>query len=504
MLTQPGSPEKRLATAVDLPPELLLKIFQEFFDASRSQKKYPLQLRLIDFLREVGDADAAELKELECLARIEREDRLRETDWSSEDIRSPTLFPAALARVCRTWQKALSICDVFWTRVVIYIDDPDYLEYTRYLEYSGELHITVAVMVRNEDAFLNSPEEEQHRTRKLIDAIAPHIPRCMTLSFEVTYTSSLPRIGTDFTLVAPQLQSLMLNASIPNGLPGFMDGTELVDYIFPALKHLEIDGYNFIELRTKGRRWLSQFSETTKSGKYHSLAVTHYRPIKDQNGQASDDFHIDLVAPLFELFGELTLDDVRFQSFGGLIPGEFRGSPESLKLRNLSSEFTAAMVHSYSAAFLTLYRCPLSEIVSISLCTLRLVEIDYPNFSDDLARLLFEWEGGSTLTIETCPGLDDTVLEVLGKTRKFLQATTLVSPMLSELDIVNCRGFNFSTLKRVVESRRLYITLKDIEQYFESDCFDISVVNGPVMDEEDRRWLKDYGQLGTIAHTPPT
>ena len=110
----------------------------------------------------------------------------------------------------------------FWTRVVVHIDSPEFsLSFVRsQLESSKDLPIDVTVTRRAEDAFIDVPDEEKAHVRGIIDIVSPHIRRCKTIRYEVTYTSFLPCVASDFCGGAPLLKRLELVASKSSGFGG--------------------------------------------------------------------------------------------------------------------------------------------------------------------------------------------------------------------------------------------------------------------------------------------
>jgi len=102
-----------------------------------------------------------------------------------EDIHSPSLFPYALALMCPLWMVPL-------------VTVPD----------SGLASSSISTLLNSPSPlFIDTPDEEKARIRGTTDIVSPHIGRCKTIRYEVTYTSSLPCVATDFCGEAPLLKN---------------------------------------------------------------------------------------------------------------------------------------------------------------------------------------------------------------------------------------------------------------------------------------------------------
>ena len=131
------------------------------------------------------------------------------------DLLSPSLFPYALAAVCSTWRDVMSLVPAFWTRVVILVDsNPTTLSAVELqLQWSRALPLDITV-TRRERSYTMDDLYEGKRVKAVMKLIGPHLPRCLSLRFDVIYSSSLPSLLKDFHGTAPLLKHLELECKL--------------------------------------------------------------------------------------------------------------------------------------------------------------------------------------------------------------------------------------------------------------------------------------------------
>ncbi|KAG6829764.1 hypothetical protein H0H92_003554 [Tricholoma furcatifolium] len=191
--------------------------------------------------------------------------RVDETEWTRtesnvEYLTSPHVFPAAVASVSRTWRRAMSMVYFVWSRVIIFTNAPECLTFARsQLEWSKKCRSPIDLVVSKPSSTpaVISSEKEAKILRDIIEIVKPHFRRCKTILFNVTYTTSLPRLAVDFPDNAPDLSRIQLLANDSNGIYDSVDGTsQLNQFPFPNLTWLEIDGWNFVDISIKSKGWL--------------------------------------------------------------------------------------------------------------------------------------------------------------------------------------------------------------------------------------------------------
>ncbi|KAG6811385.1 hypothetical protein H0H92_007672 [Tricholoma furcatifolium] len=461
-----------------LPREVLLSIFKLAFWDHRIEPAF-LANR---FARELkGDT---------------REACIDETDWRNYDdlkhITSSCVFPTAPASVSKTWREAMSMLAPAWSRVVIFIDLPDCLSFARsQVQWSQWTTFPIDLVISNQGSgkFPGSSEDEWKMLRSIINIVRPLFPRCRTILFNVTYTSSLPRLVTDFPDIAPVLKSLRLRAEVPNnGMQGFMDGSLPPGFQFPILEKLEIDGWNFIELSLDGGRWLECLCKN--EGKYQRLTVAHYKPTIVQ-GKTVQLFMND-VLPSLAGMQSISLKEVDFACDFDI---ESTATCHSdLKLSGLDARLTAFMLLNRTVESMTLRRCSLSQIdFDLSVDFLSLCDIDYPESGSDLRDLLRHWDG-RLLRVTNCPRFDDSVINVFSE--PIPAGTegehTLRGAFLSSIFIKECHGFSIAALREMTDVRHAHsATQPEADQEWGFyPRLEVQVCDVPDLDVEDRIWFK--------------
>ncbi|KDR80963.1 hypothetical protein GALMADRAFT_207872 [Galerina marginata CBS 339.88] len=144
------------------------------------------------------------------------------------DNKALSRFPYNLAAVCKQWREVLSLSPGYWVNPTFYVGsiDPTPLHDVRsFLEWSRDMRITVEVKRSPEAEVTNSDPHEGERTRAVIDALKPHVHRCLLITFDVIHGSSLPSISRDLFNVSPYLLGLTLRCKSDDGPPANLEKT---------------------------------------------------------------------------------------------------------------------------------------------------------------------------------------------------------------------------------------------------------------------------------------
>ncbi|KDR80966.1 hypothetical protein GALMADRAFT_264905 [Galerina marginata CBS 339.88] len=137
-------------------------------------------------------------------------------------------YPYNLAAVCKEWREALFLNPAFSVASTFYVDSinptpPHHV--ISFLEWSKHLMITVEVK-RSPEAeaeAANSDRQEGKRTRAIINALKPHVHRCLSITFDVIHGSSLPSLSRDLFDISPHLQELVLRCKSDDGPPARLE-----------------------------------------------------------------------------------------------------------------------------------------------------------------------------------------------------------------------------------------------------------------------------------------
>ncbi|KAG5640528.1 hypothetical protein DXG03_008216 [Asterophora parasitica] len=153
----------------------------------------------------------------------------------------------------------------------------------------------------NPETYATSPDAERARMKEMMRLLSPNLHRYEVLHFDLTYTTSLPRILADFHDPLPLLRNLFLLAEEGTGLADLL-GT-VTRY---AMKELKLDGWNFVECYTvTDGDWFEALIEFSDMPPY--VTISHYHPPPDRVR-----FDIDISFDVLTRLGSLVLDDRDF------------------------------------------------------------------------------------------------------------------------------------------------------------------------------------------------
>ncbi|KAG6811270.1 hypothetical protein H0H92_008264 [Tricholoma furcatifolium] len=384
-----------------------------------------------------------------------------ETNWedlSVDGLMSPGVFPAAIASVSRTWREVMSMVRPPQARVIIFADAPRCLEFARLqLQWSQRFKSPIDLVVSF--PYHRFSNEEGILARKILDIVRPHFSRCRIIIFNVTYTTSLPRLAVDFPDVAPHLKRLHLLAKIPNGMHGFMRGPSPSLFPFPRTTLIEIDGCNFVDIAktpklpvADGKQWLEYLTMHLDKSILPQLRVSHY---KVENAAP---FVMNNVLPVLNRLGTIELKNLEFDADLDAVQDEGDLASLTISLSGLEAELTALMLLHRDLEVVTLDRCNLSEITSFDsfpAASLELSNIEYKGNKDDLRALLRLWDGVE-LHIVNCPEFDDSVISVFTESIDVDADSDLVTMPCERLQTIlieRCHSFSIAALRQMVDTR---------------------------------------------------
>lgn len=431
-----------LASSIDhLPAELLLAIFRILFSSSYSICS-PLNNNCI------------------TCRRINTHHVL----WGPTEsfaYTDPTLFPFAQAAVLPRWRALLATVPEYWTRPIFLLDDPPtpLTDIRDFLSYSNSLPIEVYITRRN---FTKDPDPlEAQRVRDAIDALKPHLSRCQFLFIRVSRSSSLPSLRHDFTGDAPYLTQLKLQCDFDDGINPIAHTQPLPPQPFrcPALYTLLIDGPNFSQIAINHAKWWGASFNTLKSLIIRNLETD---PLPFTSALAS------LCVRVLSDLRLLTLSNVSFDTSLDTTT-TLPIYPFALQMLILSQTSFPFLAHFFRYTFLgDLYTIRIESCAfppdSTTLITipntfsLTLKNITHPSHFISLLRT---W-GGRRLYIDTCPGFDNSILEMMSSplrastsndSHALITPTTFACPNLSILHLTNCTNFTPSAITSLIDTR---------------------------------------------------
>lgn len=169
-------PLKSTTSITDLPQELLLIIFKFVYVFSRGLHEEEVIRSMIQAMRAEPMDTPSNTDQPSKISDYNDNDPL-ETIWCPwDDLRSPSLFPYALASVSNAWYALMLSVPQFWTRIVFLVDSNDFSlsSLHSHLAVSQDLLIDVTITRRDSDAFQGA-QMEKLRLREIIDIVSPHI-----------------------------------------------------------------------------------------------------------------------------------------------------------------------------------------------------------------------------------------------------------------------------------------------------------------------------------------
>lgn len=422
---------------------------------------------------------------------------------SARDLRSPSLFPFNAASVCIQWLDTLSQIPECWTRVVFDVArDP-----TPFLDaflWSKDLQ-RIEVVVFTSSGYEGATDErsERRRTFAIVQALRPHIDRCRSINFDVTYSTSLPPANIFFIKDAPDLEELALECLIDNiEISQESWATTVTTQLrfatsFPSLKKLSLTGFLFIYLglHLSSAEWfthlniarpaelyLTQFA-FLESGHYTLPNFVHYLSAILRKGSRSIYFRDLSLSYRYEDSTPLTKKpefiliarDIHFQSVSKSFIARFFATSKMICIRSLTFK-GCAIPKIWQERF----------VHSVNYLTLDHVT-DNEN-GDGLRCILDAWtpRPGSKLEICACPSFNDTLFAWL---RPSEYSETYPVKCLSYIYIRDCPTFTPSVLREVVKARN---ARPIIDSLSESRLFELSVTGkGPRLTKEDKDWFSE-------------
>jgi len=126
---------------------------------------------------------------------IEKElNKLETKRWFSDDLRDPTLFPYATARVSRLWQGLMAHNPLYCTRVAFDLSAAEPPLPDAFL-WSKDLPFNMVVFDSRPACASNSEESEAPAIElapfsAIVTSLTPHLEWCQSLVFDITHSFS--------------------------------------------------------------------------------------------------------------------------------------------------------------------------------------------------------------------------------------------------------------------------------------------------------------------------
>lgn len=453
-------------------------------------------------------------------------------DLTEEDIRSLSCFPFNVAAVSKLWRDILALIPEYWTRVVFDVaKDPtpllDAFSWSENLE-----NIEVLVFDSNDPQIVDK-KRESSRVAAITQALQPHIYRCKSIKFDVSYSTSLPPPTVFFLREAPYLEDLTLNCCIDDlDLQSDARATNVNWHrhrfatSFPKLNNLSLTGFWFmyLALQAFNPQWLNQLKVDV------DLSLTIARFKFPQYG------HFTLLNFISYVSG---MRYAKSLYFCNLSLSYTFGDQERVYGLDLSGDI---YFQSVSKDFLhhlhAMATICAEETLSFEAC--EIPKMPQPHFGecltlkniineDSLRHILEVWSGGN-LTIDSCPSFNDTILSWLASDEYppisgYHDASPSMATnasdahnhtqhprepvkefpagCLTSLTIEKCDNFSAHAVRELIRLRdEAYLAEVATDRYCQLVIESLHVTvskGGPMLTDEDRRWFEQDGE-STIVY----
>ncbi|KIJ63522.1 hypothetical protein HYDPIDRAFT_112949 [Hydnomerulius pinastri MD-312] len=362
------------------------------------------------------------------------------------DLLSPTLFPFAQMRVCQRWRAVLLACSMFWTRIVIAVDE-DYTPVWRIKDqflWSRDQPVDVFV-TRHPGTYEQEDLCEKTRVAAILPLISRHLHRCRRIEFKLLHLSSLPEIRSLLSGEASVLEDIGIDCHIEDvneesvlPLPASEPDIHIST---PRLTSLTFDGRSFFRSFVYRSDWFMHAPQL------HNVFLTSYDVLSPNEVMSINDM-LDVLSKLEDLWS------LSVYSLPLLDADPNRQLP-SLEISELD------FFHLTGSITATIFACVsiLPEEVSVIECSFLGVNF-LAGIHFHLEDISPEWNLSvpfsdiirvSEMDIVNCPGFTDDVLDVLtdgGPHNDDFSGTDL-----QKLSITRCTNFSAQKMYEMIRKR---------------------------------------------------
>ena len=461
-----------MASISDLPVELLLTIFKSIYDDDT---------RMND-LRDDFFVEGYSEQSSHGSIRIE------------DDLHSPTLFPMTVAFVCHHWRDVLAKSPEYWNRVVFEVGrDPTPL--LDAFSWSKDQILDVLVWNRIPDLTAAGKALENERVSAITQSLIPHFHRCSSISYEVTYASSLPPITTLFQTEPHVLRQLVFDPRVDDiqyDHPIKLEDPNIPIVPFASLAVLWLSARLFIDLGRVNPSWLHNL----RSDAYLTLTLSQFRfqqqRYKDDKSHSLPEFLNHLAAmPQPEVLRLRNLS-LTYEPGMSTTDPTYSVKPTSLFLENLGESFLAEFFER------TILSC---DNLFINRCTIPWIDrplnptylhLDNMGYIHNICNILWAWQG-SHLSLDSCASFDEDLLDRLEDEGRHWCLKTL-----TDLTLKDCINFTSAGLRKLIMLQRAMAT-EDIGQV---TLGRVSVEGGRLsLREDDISWFRQQRSSTNVTWT---
>ncbi|KAF8959582.1 hypothetical protein BDZ97DRAFT_1761292 [Flammula alnicola] len=472
----------------NLPIELMSLIFNLVYESSR---------KLVD----------PEYYEDPEMAHFLQSPNPPETTWASDNLRDPALFPFNVAWVCNLWRDVLSDSPEYWTRMCFdVVNDPTLL--LDAFTWSKDSKICVLVFSSANDLTEEGKIRESSRAESIAKHLQPHIERCTSIVFDLTFASSLPSPTLFLAWDALFLEHLTLEGRIHDLMHVIDNGKStritrsLVPVKFPKLTKLSMSGIAFMDILHLGDDWLA----TVKVGPYLILYISdfQFQTMKPCPTDSSSTFDFMRLISALNPGGGIHLKNLSLSCR----PHKRRDTEHSYDLYSWSMSFDNVstgfimeffQLATWTADYTTFSHCSVPSVSgNFSSQYLTIEHIPSSNTShddDSLYNVISMWNSCGNLIVTSCSSFDDKFLQWLGGEGE--DGTIIETEGIVALDVHDCTNFTAGALRRLIDILNDLATFELQEQEGWQDGERLESVTvygrGPALDDEDLEWFQRSG-----------
>jgi hypothetical protein len=475
-----------MANFRDLPVEITTEILKQAWEASLSTEfKFPSADLLI----------VAGLKPSYKPILVER--------YAIPNPNGGTLFAFKAACVCSLWRDIVSTWGDAWDLVVFDVqDDPTPL--LDVFTWSGNRIISVYVF--NSKIEMNPGvkelENEVFRVMKIYKFLLPHINRCQSIRFDVTFPTSLPPPIYFFVSGSTTLGTLNLETFVP-GKP-----VEIPRYTtaslfgpFPKLARLSLTGFAIMEMGWDFPGWIKALEDGPR---LHNLQISNFTFSTENSDDHMDEPGQDTVRFFVSMLSRINPIRLHLVGISHSSDSTPRIIPRSYNLSNVSIHFQTSS-GPFLADFLSWTHGGIHKSLRITGCETIPPHFDTPLCGETLTihhmadssslRAILANFWGATLVLDSCAGFDNTLIKWLSQPDGIQDAegATFAAKAMNHIRVKNCTNFTSDALRRLVavRHRAAYRGNEAAAPSTNVENIDFLNVTGtaPVLKPKDQAWF---------------
>ncbi|KDR67615.1 hypothetical protein GALMADRAFT_257842 [Galerina marginata CBS 339.88] len=332
-----------------------------------------------------------------------------------------SLFPFNVATVCKLWLDILAPIPECWTRVIFDVAY-DHTPFQDALLWSKNQETVIEFTVFNSlgDSTVDHVTEAR-RVSAILEALQPHVHRCKSIIFDVTYSSSLPPPTLFLRQELPLLEELTLDCRIDDmerRTDAWMHPTgsdqEKFPTSFPRLEKLSLTGFWFMHLALHKPKWLNE----VEFNYCPTIHVTRFAFLdRGFFTLAMFVYYISKIgASQSFAFSHLSLSYDHKDAPGQLSDQPYEFSCEHMEFDSVSKGFLSHfydIVNLHANESQTFRNCEVPVVRQVHYgCELTLENIMDDN-GRSLRNILGAWSG-IHINISSCPSFNDTLISWLG------------------------------------------------------------------------------------------